>query len=158
MYKLNRGALQVRTFLQYVSFSANSWSAVPVKWAAQLLQSRRSSGLACRASFTRREMVYLPSTVVFSRQKLFANLAFHRSSAITNETKHQGYQHGSLQWFWHRNASIFMILSFQRVLFLTWGGENNVKRHFQNETGIIFVILKLTGGKYLLDVSFGSGS
>lgn len=135
-----------------VSFGADSWGAVPFNQRQSCPGAAGAQGLVCRAVLARRETVYLPTTVVLGRQKLFANLAFRRSSAITNEKKHQGYQHGSVQCFWHRNASIFMILSFERVLFLTGGRggrwQNHVKRHFQNETGIIVVILKLTGGKY----------
>jgi len=86
MCKLSIGALQAQTFLQYASFSANSWITVSVKSVAKLLQSLRSLGYGLQSLVHKKGkseiscVLALPTIVIFSRYELFANLAFHHSS------------------------------------------------------------------------------
>lgn len=74
--------------------------------------------LACRALFARGKGeishgFYLPTIVASSPCQLFADLAFHHTS---NQYKWGKKKSGLSPWviaiFWHRNTSIFTILSF----------------------------------------------
>lgn len=158
MCKLNIGALQVWTFLQYASFSANSWSTLCIKSVAKLLQSPRSFGSGLQSLVHKKGngeiscMLYLPAIVVFSQHEPFANLAFHCSSNCFKWGKKSRLSTGDIGMFLTQKCFNIHDSFFPKSPIFNWGEKKIIKKHFQNETGIIVgiivVILKLTGGKH----------